>query len=64
MIQAAKVAFLLNQFEIKAMNRIWLIVLLGIVCAGLLDNYLTHKAADRVTTIRQSCVTSPGCKTM
>lgn len=46
------------------MNKVWLAVLALIIIAGLIDSYQTHKAADEVTTIRQSCVTSPGCKKM
>jgi len=46
------------------MNRVWLIVLIVTICAGLAQDYITEKAAERITTIRQSCVIGHGCKNM
>lgn len=46
------------------MNRVWLIVLIVTICAGLAQDYIIEKAAERITTIRQSCVIGYGCKNM
>ncbi len=46
------------------MNRVWLIVLIVTICAGLAQDYIIEKAADRITTIRQSCVIGHGCQNM
>ncbi len=46
------------------MNRVWLIVLIVTICAGLAQDYITEKAADHITTIRQSCVIGHGCQKM
>lgn len=46
------------------MNWIWLIVLIVIICAGVAQDYIIEKAAERVTTIRQSCVIGHGCLNM
>lgn len=53
-----------NSWRGVYMNRVWIFVIVVIILAGLYDSYQTDKAAEKITTIRLSCVTSPDCKTM